>query len=60
MLELNDTRRLKYKKTCDRISSPQKYYFLWMADFMFNDDTTPVWVGFFFFFFLIGIRSMQG
>ena len=45
MLELNDARRLKYEKTCDGISSPQKYHFLWMADFMFNDDTTPVWVG---------------
>ena len=46
MLELNDTRRLKYEKICDRISSPQKYDFLWMADFIFNDnDTTPMWVG---------------
>ena len=45
MLELNDARRLKYEKICDRISSPQKYDFLWMADFMFNDNyTIPVWV----------------
>ena len=42
MLELNDARRLKYEKTCDGISSPQKYDFLWMADFTFNDnDTLP-------------------
>ena len=45
MLELNDARHLKYEKTCDGISSPQKYDFLWMADFMFNNDRTPMWVG---------------
>ena len=46
MLELNEARRLKYDKTCDGISSPQKYDFLWMVDFMFIDnDTTPMWVG---------------
>ena len=46
MLELNDLRRLKYEKICDGISSPQKYNFLRMADFMFNDNyTTPMWVG---------------
>ena len=46
ILELNDARHLKYEKTCDRISSPQKYDSQWMADFTFNDnDTTPKWVG---------------
>ena len=39
MLELNEARRLKYDKTCDGISSPQKYDFLWMVDFMFIDTT---------------------
>ena len=34
------------KKICDEISSPQKCDFLWLADFMFNDnDTTPMWAG---------------
>ena len=34
------------KKMCDEISSPQKCDFLWLADFMFNDnDTRPVWAG---------------
>ena len=46
MLELNDARRSKCEKTCDVITSPQKYNFLWMVDFMFYDnDTTPMWVG---------------
>ena len=46
MLELSDARRLKYEKICDGISSPRKYDFLWMTDFMFNDNyTTPMWVG---------------
>ena len=46
MLELNDARRLKYEKICAGISSPQKYDFLWMAGFIFNDnDTTPIWAG---------------
>ena len=46
MLELNDVRRLKYEKTCDGISSPKKYDFLWMTDFTFNDnDTLPMWIG---------------
>ena len=46
MLELYDTRSLKYKKICDGISSPQKYDFLSMADFMHNDNyTRPMWVG---------------
>ena len=38
MLELNDAKHLKYEKICDRISSPQKDHFLWIADFMFNDN----------------------
>ena len=43
ILELNDARRLKYEKICDGISSPQKYDFMWMVDFMFNDNyTTPM------------------
>ena len=34
------------KKICDEISSPQKYDFLWLTDFMFNDnDTTLMWAG---------------
>ena len=46
MLELSDARRLKYEKICDGTSSPRKYDFLWMTDFMFNDNyTTPMWVG---------------
>ena len=46
MLELNEVKRLKYDKTCEGISSPQKDDFLWMVDFMFTDnDTTPMWVG---------------
>ena len=46
MSRLNDTRRLKYEKISDGISFPQKYDFLWMADFMFNDNyATPMWVG---------------
>ena len=46
MLELNDARRLKYEKICAGINSPQKYDFLWMAGFIFNDnDTTPIWAG---------------
>ena len=46
MLELSDARRLKYEKICDGISSPRKYDFLWMTDFMFNDNyATPMWVG---------------
>ena len=45
MLKLNDARRLNCEKICDGISSPKKYDFLWMADFMFNDNyTTPMWV----------------
>ena len=46
ILELNDARRLKYEKICDGISSPQKYDFMWVVDFMFNDNyTTTMWVG---------------
>ena len=46
MLELNDSRHLKYEKICEWISSPQKYDSLWMADFMFNyNNTSPMWVG---------------
>ena len=42
MLELNDARCLKYEKICAGIRSPQKYGFLWMAGFIFNEnDTTP-------------------
>ena len=40
MLELNHSRCLKYERTCNRISSPQKHDFLWMAEFMSNYNET--------------------
>ena len=46
MLELNDARHLKFEKICDGIRPPLKDDFMWMADFMCNDnDTRRMWTG---------------